>query len=1066
VCSTTGNGDPPNNAEEFWRFIRKRTNPKDLAAHLRFCMLALGDSNYDKFCYAGKTVHKRLSELGATDFYRIGLCDEVAGLESTVDPWIRSLWPALDTLFGRSHGASAAAAAGAGGGGGAAAAAAAVPAAVAAATPATAAAPAAAAAAAAPAAVPAVTTTITPSDTAEAGGEAHSRMGVLASLSSKRAEAFEAAAERRRHESVDAGVVVTSSINAIAAAVVAAEDAVRRRSRGASVADVVDVVHDALAHMHLTTGGNDAILEAAALSAGAAVAAAVPASAPTPSRPAAAVAAPVAVTAPAAVEVAAPRTVEEGSSAGAAAAPTPGVRTLAALFPDCAPPAADAPATIKGLPKLPPVTLEVNVLPPGTTAAAAAAAATSSPIVAPTDSSRSSSSTAAVPPPLRVPQSPPRPGATPAASPPGAAAGGAGFAAPPPVGRAAECPIQVPICNAKYLTAGGGDSTRRVIHMDIDVSGSALVGAWAPGDSIGIVAPNDGALVDRLCQRLGYAPDVRLAIRTVGTTAEGSSGGWLPAWLRATTGPNPTLYDVLRWCVDLTGAPKKAFLRLLAEYATGADRDALAWLAGRGGKTHFTAVVEEQRLHLLDLLAMFPSCRPPLAPLLSALPPLPPRFYSLASSPLVNPGIMSVAFTVVEYTCAASPATLAAAAAEGAAPSAAATAAAAAAGAAGGSVRAGGAPAAGAHTSPGGSPAPPGIERHGLATTWLEAECWPYLSGALPPRYPPPQAPAGCASPGGSGGASGRLPFTLSSLLASSSASLRAASGGGGSDSPSLPVGIATVGGGAAVAAAAAAAAAVGLPIDGSPPAVALIAPSPPPPAADDGSVASALAAAAAAATAVAAAAAAARAPQLHIFLRPARDFLLPAATETPLIMIGPGTGVAPFLGFLQHRASKVERDALNAVAVCTGGWRGGCRITTLTEDDEFHTPLQLGPAHLFFGNRRADLDYLYRDELLGYTTRGVLTRLHTAFSREGPTKVYVQHRMAEYGATLADLILRRDAAVYVCGDGGGMAKAVHATLIDILRTHGGAALASEAAAAEYVAAMTKRGRYVRDIWS
>ena len=95
VASTTGNGDPPENMQRFWRHVRKTSNPKDMLANLRFCVLGLGDTNYDKFCHMGKQLDRRLPQLGANKFYETGLADEGVGLESVVEPWIEGLWPAL-----------------------------------------------------------------------------------------------------------------------------------------------------------------------------------------------------------------------------------------------------------------------------------------------------------------------------------------------------------------------------------------------------------------------------------------------------------------------------------------------------------------------------------------------------------------------------------------------------------------------------------------------------------------------------------------------------------------------------------------------------------------------------------------------------------------------------------------------------------------------------------------------------------------------------------------------------------------------------------------------------------
>ena len=98
IASTTGNGDAPDNAERFWRFVRKRSQPSDLFAGVRYCVLGLGDTNYDKFCHVGKVLDGRLKEVGAERFYEMGCADEAMGLEHFVDPWLRGLWGALAGL--------------------------------------------------------------------------------------------------------------------------------------------------------------------------------------------------------------------------------------------------------------------------------------------------------------------------------------------------------------------------------------------------------------------------------------------------------------------------------------------------------------------------------------------------------------------------------------------------------------------------------------------------------------------------------------------------------------------------------------------------------------------------------------------------------------------------------------------------------------------------------------------------------------------------------------------------------------------------------------------------------
>jgi NADPH-ferrihemoprotein reductase len=144
--------------------------------------------------------------------------------------------------------------------------------------------------------------------------------------------------------------------------------------------------------------------------------------------------------------------------------------------------------------------------------------------------------------------------------------------------------------------------------------------------------------------------------------------------------------------------------------------------------------------------------------------------------------------------------------------------------------------------------------------------------------------------------------------------------------------------------------------------------------------------------------------------------------------------GVAPFRGFLQ------QRRALLAAAA---------------------PALRAAPALLYFGCRRPDEDFLYRGDLEAAAADGTLAQLRTAFSRQGADKVYVQHLMAADGAQLAPL-LQAGAYVFVCGDGGGMARGVHAALRGVLREHCGL---GEAEAEARLAAMAREGRYVRDVW-
>ncbi|WP_029146834.1 sulfite reductase subunit alpha [Methylophilus sp. 5] len=163
------------------------------------------------------------------------------------------------------------------------------------------------------------------------------------------------------------------------------------------------------------------------------------------------------------------------------------------------------------------------------------------------------------------------------------------------------------------------------------------------------------------------------------------------------------------------------------------------------------------------------------------------------------------------------------------------------------------------------------------------------------------------------------------------------------------------------------------------------------------------------------------------IFLQLSAHFRPPKNPDAPLIMVGPGTGIAPFIAFLQER---------QATAAPGKNW-------------------------LFFGEQHATTDFYYREELETLQQAGVLTRLDTAFSRDQADKIYVQHRMLEQGEQLWQW-LQQGAHFCVCGDASRMAKDVDAALKTIVQTHG---KMSAEDAADYVSKMSQEKRYVRDVY-
>ncbi|GBF92178.1 methionine synthase reductase [Raphidocelis subcapitata] len=457
----------------------------------------------------------------------------------------------------------------------------------------------------------------------------------------------------------------------------------------------------------------------------------------------------------------------------------------------------------------------------------------------------------------------------------------------------AAAPYWASVAGARLLTAPGSD--RVVVHAELDVGGSGM--AYTPGDSIGV-----------LPERLGLEGD---AVFEVGPAA---GAGAPAAALLPHLAPPCSLRAAFRRGLDVTGVPRKSLLRTLAEHCGNeAEKRTLLFLTSRAGRDAYAREMVAAQPTLLDLLNRFPSCAPPPAALLDALPPLVPRMYSIccapgavAQAPGGGPARVEFAFSLVTV------------------------------------------------------PTPSGTRR-GVATGWLHRLLAPWLDG-------------------GDG-----------------------SSGGGGAPA------------------------------------------------------------------------------RVAVFLRPSDSFGPPRDVATPIIMVGPGTGVAPFRGFLQQRAA----DAA-AAADAAGANAGGAPA---------------GEAALYFGCRRPGEDYLYRSDLEGFAADGTLSRLRVAFSRlqpgdgaaaaDGPAaaaaaggggaaaggaaqngaaaagagvagKTYVQHLMAEDGAAIAEAVLSRGARVYVCGDGAAMARDVHAALAAALAGHGGLGAAGAEARLK---AMAAEGAYVRDVW-
>ena len=166
---------------------------------------------------------------------------------------------------------------------------------------------------------------------------------------------------------------------------------------------------------------------------------------------------------------------------------------------------------------------------------------------------------------------------------------------------------------------------------------------------------------------------------------------------------------------------------------------------------------------------------------------------------------------------------------------------------------------------------------------------------------------------------------------------------------------------------------------------------------------------------------------ELKVYVQKAHGFALPQDPNTPIIMVGPGTGVAPFRAFLHDRGA-------------TGA---------------------SGRNWLFFGHQRSASDFFYADELNAMKASGLLTRLSLAWSRDGDKKFYVQDRMREVGRELWTW-LADGAHLYICGDAKRMAKDVERALVDIVAQHGAR---STDEAVSFVAELKKKGRFQQDVY-
>ncbi|CAG8517415.1 9499_t:CDS:2 [Acaulospora morrowiae] len=203
-----------------------------------------------------------------------------------------------------------------------------------------------------------------------------------------------------------------------------------------------------------------------------------------------------------------------------------------------------------------------------------------------------------------------------------------------------------PIINSRLsfvrcLTHPG--SVKKTLHMELDVKEYGKKIQFSPGDAFGILAPNDDILVRDVLTALGI--DENEAKQEI--SVEPVEGTELPTHLKQAK--STSIIELLRYAVDLTSLPRKALLRMMAEYASNSlERKKLLFLCSKQGIQQFNRL-REQIPTILDLLVTFPSCKPPIERLLDALPPHKPRYYSIVNSPLLNSDALHFAFNVVDY---------------------------------------------------------------------------------------------------------------------------------------------------------------------------------------------------------------------------------------------------------------------------------------------------------------------------------------------------------------------------------------------------------------------------------
>ncbi|XP_054724199.1 methionine synthase reductase-like isoform X2 [Uloborus diversus] len=426
--------------------------------------------------------------------------------------------------------------------------------------------------------------------------------------------------------------------------------------------------------------------------------------------------------------------------------------------------------------------------------------------------------------------------------------------------------LKADLISAKKLTFG--EKVKRTLELTLEFQEEAI--SYQPGDSFGFICQNCDTEVDALIDRLKLQQYSNCSTK-ISLHPNCTNKRKLPTHIASQL----SLRDIFLHCVEIRSVPKKILLRILAEYTEDVqEKLCLLYMSCASGSQFYSDFVRKPSLCILDILSMFKTCYPPVDRLIEHLPPLKPRFYSVASSPLENPQRFKIVFNVLEFSKS-----------EGRAQ-----------------------------------------ERHGVCTGWLNKLSNKFLT---------------------------KDDSSVMSTIVDGVSSLS---------------------------------------LDNQ---------------------------------------------LLYVYKRKNDHFQLGSSIECPVIMVGPGTGIAPFVGFLHHRQKLKQQD----------------------------TETKHGETWLFYGCRYSENDFLYKDELQKLVEEKVLNHLLLSFSRESSdaTRCRYVHENIRKNAEDVNRLIDAGGKIFVCGDAKYMAHDVQKAFVEVIQSCRGI---RESEAISFVENLQKQHRYINDVWT